>query len=92
MPELEVHIAASLARTGKEYREVHAWIDNAETKYERHDFSKVLRNAEMFRQQYGDEAAQEYVQHLVDDLKCRFSTKLAQHQAAMEDCLKYFGG
>ena len=51
MPELEVHIAASLARTGKEYREVHAWIDNAETKYERHDFSKVLRNAEMFRQQ-----------------------------------------
>ena len=55
-------------------------------------FSKVLRNAEMFRQQYGDEAAQEYVQHLVDDLKCRFSTKLAQHQAAMEDCLKYFGG
>ena len=29
MPELEVHIATSLARTGKEYREVHAWIDNA---------------------------------------------------------------
>ena len=34
MPELNVHIASSLARTGKEYREVHEWIDNVETKYE----------------------------------------------------------
>ena len=92
MPELNVHIASSLARTGKEYREVHEWIDNAETKYERHDFSKVLGNAAMFREKYGEEAAQEYVEHLVDDLKCRFGKQLASHQAAMADCLKYFGG
>jgi|GEM_PF-2685740 len=56
MPELNVHIQSSLNRTGKEYREVHQWIDNPETKYERHDFSKVLENAKMFTEQYGEEA------------------------------------
>lgn len=91
MPELSLHIAASVARTGKEYREVHEWIDNEGTKYERHDFSRVLVNAAMFREKYGDEAAQEYVYHLVDDLKCRFGKQLSAHQASMADCLKYFG-
>ena len=92
MPELPVHIQSSLTRTGKEYREVHEWIDNMDTKYERHDFSQVLKNAKMFTEQYGEEAAQEYVEHLVDDLKCRFGKQLASHQAAMADSLKYFGG
>ena len=92
MPELNEHIAASVARTGKEYREVHEWIDAPESKYERHDFSKVLANAEMFRKQYGDEAAQEYVYHLVADLKCRFGKQIASHTANLQDCLKYFGG
>ena len=48
MPELHTHIQSSLTRTGKEYREVHEWIDNMDTKYERHDFSQVLKNAKMF--------------------------------------------
>lgn len=92
MPELHVHLAESVARTGKEYREVHEWIDNMDTKYERHDFSKVLTNAAMFKEKYGDEAAQEYVEHLMADLKCRFGKQLASHQENMADCLKYFGG
>jgi len=92
MPDLSEHIAASLARTGKEYREVHEWIDNKDSKYERHDFGKVLVNADMFTEKYGREAAQEYVYHLVDDLKRRFGKQLAAHQEAMADCLKYFGG
>ena len=54
MPELPVHIQSSLTRTGKEYREVHEWIDNMDTKYERHDFSQVLKNAKMFTEQYGE--------------------------------------
>lgn len=92
MPELNVHIAASVARTGKEYREVHEWIDAPDAKYERHDFSKVLVNAAMFREKYGEEAAQEYVNHLVDDLKCRFGKHIEGHVTNMKDCLKYFGG
>lgn len=92
MPELSVHIASSVARTGKEYREVHEWIDDAEKKYERHDFSKVLENAAMFREKYGEEAAQEYVNHLVEDLRCRFAKQLTAHQANIQDCIKYFAG
>ncbi|MDO9040824.1 MAG: hypothetical protein Q7U64_00600 [Desulfocapsaceae bacterium] len=48
MPDVAIHIQSSVKRTGKEYREVHEWIDNPPTKYERHDFSKVLENAGMF--------------------------------------------
>ncbi|MCG8342002.1 MAG: hypothetical protein MI684_04095 [Chlorobiales bacterium] len=92
MPKLDVHIAASVERTGKEYREVHEWIDDEEKKYERHDFSKVLQNADMFREKYGEEAAQEYVYHLVDDLKCRFGKQMTAHQANIDDCIKYFTG
>ena len=64
MPELSVHIQSSVNRTGKEYREVHEWIDNMDTKYERHDFSQVLKNAKMFTELYGEEAAQEYANFL----------------------------
>ena len=91
MPESAVHIQASVKRTGREYREVHEWIDNPATKYERHDFSRVLENARMFTEQYGEEAAQEYVMHLVDDMHCRFNKVLEENQKLTADCLKYFG-
>jgi len=91
LPLLHDHLKSSLDRTGKEYREVHEWIDHPELKYDRHDFSKVLENAAMFRAQYGDEAAQEYVNHLVEDLRSRFGKVLAMHQKTMEESLMYFG-
>lgn len=91
MPDLQVHVQSSLKRTGKEYLEVHQWIDNPETKYERHDWTKVLENAKMFSKQYGEEAAQEYVMHLVEDMNCRFNKVLNEQQKMTADCLKYFG-
>lgn len=91
MPELQIHIQSSVKRTGREYREVHEWIDNPATKYERHDFSRVLENARMFTEQYGEEAAREYVMHLVEDLHCRFNKVLDEHRKLTADCLKYFG-
>jgi hypothetical protein len=91
MPDVAIHVQSSVKRTGKEYREVHEWIDNPPTKYERHDFSKVLENAGMFTEKYGEEAAQEYVQHLVEDMHCRFNKVLGEHQKLTADCLKYFG-
>lgn len=91
MPDLPVHIQSSVKRTGREYREVHEWIDNPATKYERHDFSRVLENARMFTEKYGEEAAQEYVEHLVEDMHCRFNKVLVEHQKLTADCLKYFG-
>jgi hypothetical protein len=91
MPDLPIHIQSSVKRTGKEYREVHEWIDNMATKYERHDFTKVLENARMFTEKHGEEAAQEYVLHLVEDMHCRFNKVLVENQKLTTDCLKYFG-
>ncbi len=91
MPPIKKHVEASLARTGKEYREVHEWIDDPDNKNERHDFTLVLEFAKMFTEKYGEEAAQEYVFHLSDDLKGKFGHVLEDTQNAMKDALTYFG-
>lgn len=92
MPPLKDHLESSVKRTGKDYREIHEWIDHEELKYERHDFSKVLENAEMFREKYGEEGAQEYVNHLVEDLHARFRKYMKAHSENIEGCIEYFGG
>ena len=92
MPPLEDHLASSIERTGKDYREIHEWIDHPELKYERHDFSKVLDTAAMFEEKYGREGAQEYVNHLVEDLHARFRKYMKQHTENIEGCIAYFGG
>jgi hypothetical protein len=91
MPSIEKHVQKSLERTGKEYKEVHQWIDDPIKKYERHDFTKVLENAKMFEEKYGKEAAQEYVFHLSDDLKGRFGHLVEDVEKTIADNLKYFG-
>ncbi len=42
MPPIAKHVAASLARTGKEYREIHEWIDDPDNKNERHDLGTIV--------------------------------------------------
>ncbi|RTZ99061.1 MAG: hypothetical protein DSY90_02345 [Deltaproteobacteria bacterium] len=91
MPPIKKHVQLSMDRTGKSYREVHEWIDDPEKKNERHDFSKVLVHAKMFEEKYGAEAAQEYVEHLVADLKGKFGHVVEDSEALVADALKYFG-
>lgn len=91
MPPIEKHIQTSLSRTGKEYREIHEWIDDPEKKNERHDITKVLKFAKMFEEKYGEEAAQEYVQHLSDDLKGKFGHVIEDIEKIVGDTLSYFG-
>jgi hypothetical protein len=91
MPSIEKHIQTSLERTGKEYREIHEWIDNPEKKNERHDSTKVLEVGKMFAEKYGNEAAQEYVQHLNDDLKGKFGHVMEDIEKLVTDTLSYFG-
>ena len=45
----------------------------------------------MFSEKYGDEAAQEYVFHLSDDLKGKFGHVLEDTEEAVKDALIYFG-
>ena len=72
MPEVKKHIDKSIERTGREYREVHEWIDDPGRKKERHDVTRMLEFGGMFREKHGEESVQEYVAHLHDDMKGKF--------------------
>lgn len=91
MPTVEKHAKKSLERTGKSFEEVHQWIDDPQHKEERHDITRVLEFSKMFEEKYGPEAAQEYVQHLADDLNGKFSHLVEDVQALVEKTLRYFG-
>ncbi len=91
MPPVKKHMQRSLARTGKDYQELHEWIDDPEHKNERHDFTRVLEFAKMFTEKYDEEAAQEYVYHLSDDLKGKFGHVLEDTEESVKSALTYFG-
>ena len=41
MPKIDVHISESAERTGREFKELHEWIDDPSSKPERHDITKI---------------------------------------------------
>ena len=91
MPPIKKHVEISTARTGQGYQEIHEWIDEEGYKDQRHDITKIPENFVMFKDKYGEEAAQEYVQHLADDLKGKFGHLLEDVQEMMDKTLAYFG-
>jgi hypothetical protein len=91
MPPIEDHVQKSIEKTGKEFREIHEWIDEPEKKVERHDIGRMLEFTKMFQEKYGEEGAQEYVQHIRDDLKARFGHVLEDVEKMVADTLSYFG-
>jgi ABC-type oligopeptide transport system ATPase subunit len=91
MPITEKHVEISLKRTGREYREVHEWIDDPVHKYTRHDINAIPDTFQMFKEKFGEEAAREYVQHLSDDIKARFEHVLEDFEKEMALAIKYFG-
>ncbi len=91
MPKIDHHIRKSIERTGKEYREVHEWIDDPDNKVERHNINLVLVISKMFVEKYGEEAAQEYVQHLSDDLNAKFNHLVDDIKKMVAETLTYFG-
>ncbi len=91
MPPVHKHLEISAQRTGNPYKEVHEWIDHPDFKDERHDITRVLEFARMFTEKYGEEAAQEYVQHLADDLQGKFGHLVEDVQTMIDKNLVYFG-
>ncbi|MBF0164697.1 MAG: hypothetical protein HQM01_09405 [Magnetococcales bacterium] len=91
MASIDIHTQRSLARTGKEYREVHEWIDDPDKKPERHDLTRLLEFAEMWRTRLGEEAAREYLHHLQDDIEYRFNRVTAEMQRMTQEHLSWFG-
>jgi uncharacterized protein len=72
MPKTDVHIEASVKKTGKSHQAVHAFVDFEKKKPERHDVTKMLDYTRLIESKYGLEAAQEFVQHIHDDIQCKF--------------------
>ncbi|HIH21327.1 MAG: hypothetical protein J4478_04060 [Candidatus Diapherotrites archaeon] len=76
MPSLEKHIQLSRERTGKDFKEVHEWLDgkelNAKERVERHRIVNVQKFLPMVEEKFGREGVREYLQHLQDDYEKDF--------------------
>jgi uncharacterized protein len=92
MPSIEKHVETSRNRTGKDYLDLHEWIDNDPlTKVERHDITKIHEHGQMMLDKYGSEGLQEYLQHIHDDLLARFGHVKEDLEKPVQDTLAYFG-
>lgn len=92
MPSIEKHVGESRRRTGKDYLELHEWIDkDSATKVERHDITKIYEFGKMMEEKYGPEGLQEYVRHIHDDFTARFDHVKEDVGKAIGDTLAYFG-
>ena len=73
MPNTDTHVAISLQRIGKEHRELHVWIDAPEDKLAHHDLSRVAEFSRQIVAKFGEDAADEYVRHLQEDVRYRLT-------------------
>lgn len=74
MPPFRDHLASSSERTGKEYRELHDWLDNhpdRQIKEDRHSLDNLTRNIEYVGAAWGEEAVKEFLRHVVEDLAAK---------------------
>jgi uncharacterized protein len=92
MPSIEKHVEVSRRRTGKDYLDLHEWIDkDPATKVERHDITKIYEYGKMMEERYGPEGLQEYLQHIHDDFVARFNHVKEDVDKAIAETLSYFG-
>jgi hypothetical protein len=81
-----------MERTGKEYKEVHEWLDmDPQKKAERHDITKISEYGKLIEEQYGAEGREEYIRHLHDDMKAKSDHLLRDFEEQIADTLAYFG-
>lgn len=80
MPPLDVHLKNSKERTGKDYEELHIWIDDKMNSPTVHDVSRIPDNMNLIRERWGEEACKEFLLHIRDDLEHR-----------VREAFQYFG-
>ncbi len=91
MPPTEKHFETSIGRTGKDYADLHRWIDDAEHKNERHDFTRIWDFSPQIVAQYGEEGVKEYIEHLREDKEKKFKKIRHEYKDAMQNAYVYFG-
>ena len=71
MPSIEKHIELSLKRTGREYREIHEWLDGNNISHDdiiaRHDIVNIQKFLPVVEKRFGEDGVKEYLQHIKDD-------------------------
>lgn len=72
MPPTEKHFESHIARTGKDYVGLHRWLDDAEHKNERHDFTRIWDFGPQLAGQFGADKVEEYIEHLREDMENAF--------------------
>lgn len=91
MPHTEKHMQTSLSRTGKDYAELHAWINDPAMQVERHNFTKIWDFSTEIIAKYGEEGLREYIEHLRMDMAGKFKGIWGGSEAMRDDALDYFG-
>ncbi len=80
MPSVRTHCELSKKRTGRTYRELHEWMDPGSTNErlarERHDIINIPQHIPYIRQTWGDEGVKEFLQHIKDDGKTDFVSRV----------------
>jgi len=91
MPHTETHMQTSFSRTGKDYAELHQWINDPVMQYERHDFTKMWDFGHEVKAKYGEEGLREYIEHLRMDMAGKFTNIWGESEAIRDGALDYFG-
>jgi uncharacterized protein len=77
MPKTNIHIESSVRKTGQGYEKVHGFVDLESTKPQRHDITRMVDYSHLIESKYGPEAVQELIQHIHDDVWCKFDTHVS---------------
>ena len=91
MPPTTKHMQTSLSRTGKDYAELHAWINDSDHQLDRHDFTKIPDFAPEIMAKFGAEGLREYIEHLREDLDSKFTKIWGKDTATRDEALDYYG-
>lgn len=73
MPNLKKHCKNSEDRTGKDFEDLHIWMDepgktlNEDHRRVRHDLSYIPTIKELFGEKYGSDAIREFLKHIAED-------------------------
>ncbi|MBA3032481.1 MAG: HDIG domain-containing protein [Gammaproteobacteria bacterium] len=91
MPPTTKHLQTSISRTGKDYAELHSWIDDPVLKNERHDFTNIWDFGAAIKAKYGEEGLREYIEHLREDMDVKLMKIWGKDAAVRDEALDYYG-
>lgn len=91
MPQTEKHQQISTSRTGKDYGELHRWINDPEQQLARHDVTQAWKFIPEVTERFGEEAVGEYFEHLRIDMEMKLTNIWGGSTELRDSALEYFG-